>query len=91
MSEEKNTLAIEDNRLEEASFVNYEAMSLSELTKELKELLLTEQFFYCIFIYFSSGKYFFSISTNFSSKLYKSLLLYHFSIYRTTLLTRGIK
>ena len=41
MSEEKNTLAIEDNRLEEASFVNYEAMSLSELTKELKELLLT--------------------------------------------------
>ena len=49
MSEEKNTLAIEDNRLEEASFVNYEAMSLSELTKELKELLLTEQFFYFIF------------------------------------------
>ncbi|MBI1667375.1 DUF349 domain-containing protein [Capnocytophaga periodontitidis] len=43
MSEEKNTLAIEDNRLEEASFVNYEAMSLSELTKELKELLLTEK------------------------------------------------
>ena len=43
MSEEKNTLAIEDNRLEEASFVNYEAMSLSELTKELKELLLTDK------------------------------------------------
>ena len=43
MSEEKNTLAIEDNRLEEASLVNYEAMSLSELTKELKELLLTEK------------------------------------------------
>jgi len=43
MSEEKNTLAIEDNSLEEASFVNYEAMSLSELTKELKELLLTEK------------------------------------------------
>ena len=38
MSEEKNTLAIEDNRednrLEDASLVNYEAMSLSELTKE---------------------------------------------------------
>ena len=47
MSEEKNTLAIEDNRednrLEEASLVNYEAMSLSELTKELKELLQTEK------------------------------------------------
>ena len=47
MSEEKNTLAIEDNRednrLEDASLVNYEAMSLSELTKELKELLQTEK------------------------------------------------
>ena len=47
MSEEKNTLAIEDNRednrLEEASLVNYEAMSLNELTKELKELLQTEK------------------------------------------------
>ena len=47
MSEEKNTLAIEDNRednrLEDASLINYEAMSLSELTKELKELLQTEK------------------------------------------------
>ena len=47
MSEEKNTLAIEDNRednrLEDASLVNYEAMSLNELTKELKELLQTEK------------------------------------------------
>jgi hypothetical protein len=47
MSEKKNTLAIEDNRednrLEDASLVNYEAMSLSELTKELKELLQTEK------------------------------------------------
>ena len=47
MSEEKNTLAIEDNRednrLEDASLVNYEAMSLSGLTKELKELLQTEK------------------------------------------------
>nr|DAY25011.1 MAG TPA: hypothetical protein [Caudoviricetes sp.] len=32
------------------------------------------------FPYFSSDKYFFRIPTNFSSKLYKSLLLYHFSI-----------
>ena len=47
MSEKKNTLAIEDNRednrLEDASLVNYEAMSLNELTKELKELLQTEK------------------------------------------------
>ena len=36
MSEEKNTLPVEENGLEETSLVNYEAMSLSELTKELK-------------------------------------------------------
>ena len=38
MSEEKNTLPVEENGLEETSLVNYEAMSLSELTKELKKL-----------------------------------------------------
>ena len=43
MSEEKNTLPVEENGLEETSLVNYEAMSLSELTKELKKLLHTDK------------------------------------------------
>ena len=43
MSEEKNTLPIEDNSLEETSLVNYEAMSLNELTQELKKLLHSEK------------------------------------------------
>jgi len=43
MSEEKNTLPIEENVFEEVSSVNYEAMSLETLTNELKKLLHTDK------------------------------------------------
>lgn len=43
MSEEKNTLPIEENIFEEVSSVNYETMSLETLTNELRNLLQTDK------------------------------------------------
>ncbi len=43
MLEEKNMSSLEDNGLDEASLINYEAMSLTELTNELKRIVQNDK------------------------------------------------
>ena len=43
MTDEKNILPIDENAVEDVLSVNYEAMSLEELTKTLKEKLHTDK------------------------------------------------